>query len=137
MANTAPRFLLSTIVILLKSMKEKLQKEISAILTELGVQNPKAVLDYPVHFEMGDLSTNVVMAYAKELKVKPLDLANKIVTHLEVELPSGVKAEVAPPGFINFFFSPEYFVPKTFEKLGTFKGQKTIQYKGYFILINT
>ena len=88
-------------------MKDVLEKKIKNILLNLGIKNPKVILDYPAHFEMGDLTTNVAMAYAKELSKEPLDLAKEIVSHLEAELPS-LRIEAVPPGFINFFFDKEY-----------------------------
>src|SRR3989344_2954790 len=104
-------------------MKDVLEKKIKNILLNLGIKNPKVILDYPAHFEMGDLTTNVAMAYAKELSKEPLDLAKEIVSHLEAELPS-LRIEAVPPGFINFFFDKEYFEPKPLEKINILKGQK-------------
>jgi len=47
------------------------------------------------------------MALAKHAGKKPLDIANTIIEHLpETEFIS--KVEVAPPGFINVFFSEDY-----------------------------
>ncbi len=91
-------------------MKEILEKEIKSVLEKLGVNKPKVNFDYPAHIEMGDCSSNVAMVYAKELGKKPMNLAKEIASpFLEVELPS-VRVEVAPPGFINFFFDANYFV---------------------------
>jgi arginyl-tRNA synthetase len=91
-------------------LKENLIQKIKEILVELGVKEPKIILDYPTYFELGDFTTNVAMVHAKELGIKPIDLANKIKTHLEAKLPSGVaKINVLMPGFINFFISPKYF----------------------------
>ncbi|OHA93434.1 MAG: arginine--tRNA ligase [Candidatus Zambryskibacteria bacterium RIFCSPHIGHO2_02_39_10] len=104
-------------------MKDVLEKKIKNILLNLGIKNPKVILDYPAHFEMGDLTTNVAMAYAKELSKEPLDLAKEIVSHLEAELPS-LRIEAVPPGFINFFFDKEYFEPKPLEKINILKDQK-------------
>lgn len=104
-------------------MKENLKKEIKNILNDLGVKNPKVALDYPARIEMGDFTSNVAMVYAKELGKNPLDLAEEIKSKISV---GGVKVEVVKPGFINFFFPPEYFA----EKLGVkfvgniFSGQK-------------
>mgnify|MGYP003395398137 CR=1 FL=1 len=89
-------------------MKGILEKEISIILENLGVENPQVNFDNPAHIEMGDCSTNVAMFYAKELGKQPIDLAEKIKSHLEARLPS-VKIGVVKPGFINFFFDAEHF----------------------------
>ncbi|MEQ1500534.1 MAG: arginine--tRNA ligase, partial [Parcubacteria group bacterium] len=107
-------------------MKENLKKEIENILKNLGVQNPKVNLTVTENTKFGDYSSNVAMAYAKELGKNPFDLAEEIKTKISM---AGVKVEVVKPGFINFFFSPEYFAEKLKEteiKSGVFKGQKII-----------
>ncbi len=88
-------------------MKEGLQNEINAILKDFGVQNPKAILTPAVYLDKGDYSTNAAMAYAKELGKNPMELAEEIKSKLDAKNFS--KVEVAAPGFINFFFTPEYF----------------------------
>lgn len=108
-------------------MKEELVKKIGEIVLELGVKEPKVVLDYPTYSELGDFTTNIAMVYAKELSKKPIDLANEIKEKLEsVGLDSISKIEVINPGFINFFISPKYFAEaigqKTYGSL--FSGQK-------------
>ena len=109
-------------------MKNKLEEEIKSVLKKMGIENPRVNLDYPVHIEKGDYSTNVAMAYAKELHKKPMDLAEEIKTHLEASLPSGVvRVEVVAPGFINFFFDSDYFaknISRPIEKI--LKGQKVV-----------
>src|SRR5258708_156464 len=88
-------------------MKDILEKEIKDILADLGIENPKVNFDIPTHMDMGDYSSNVAMAYAKQLAKKPLELAEEIKSKLKVEHVS--KIDVAAPGFINFFFDKEYF----------------------------
>ncbi len=107
-------------------MQEKIKKEIEKILEELGVKNPKVVVSNPTHIEMGDYSTNVAMTYAKELRMKPFELAEKITLRLtQGDLQKQIKnIAVASPGYINFFFAPEFFVPKPFEKLSEYEGKK-------------
>jgi len=53
----------------------------------------------------GDFATNIAMILAKPLSLKPRELAEKIVAHL----PSSShikKIDIAGPGFINFFLTP-------------------------------
>ena len=115
-------------------MKEKLKKEIETVLVDFGVENPQVNFDYP-RMDFGDLSTNVAMAYAKELGKKPLDLAEEIKSHLATRSPSEIsRIEVVAPGFINFFFEAEYFTDnvkkvlsdKDFGKNKSLDGQKII-----------
>lgn len=115
-----------------KHMKEEIVKKIEEFLKEKGVENPKVNLTPSVYFDKGDYSTNVAMVHAKELGMKPFDLAEEIKNKINNDV---VKVEVAQPGFINFFFDKKYFgenVKKIIEKGGEFgkneilKGQKTI-----------
>ncbi len=112
-------------------MKETLEKEIKSILESFGVKDPKVSFDYPARMDFGDLSTNVAMAYAKELGKNPHDLAEEIKEHLVTALPS-MKVEVVS-GFINFFFDTNYFsqivskaLSDKYGKNENLKGQKTI-----------
>ena len=91
-------------------MKEQIKKQISEILKEMQIKDPKVVLDSPVYFEMGDYSTNVAMLYSKELGMKSIDLAEEIKKELESkQIPHILQIKVAPPGFLNFFFDSEFF----------------------------
>ncbi len=110
-------------------MKEDLIKKIENVLKDFGIENPKVVLDYPIHIEMGDFTSNVAMVYAKELKKNPFDFAEEIKSKISLD---GITVEVAKPGFLNFFFSPTYFANKL-EKIKNgntdsliFSGQKII-----------
>ena len=91
-------------------MKEQLKKQISEILKEMQIEEPKVVLDSPVYFEMGDYSTNAAMLYSNELGMKSIDLAEEIKKELESkQIPHVLQIKVAPPGFVNFFFDSEFF----------------------------
>lgn len=91
-------------------MKNELIKKIENVLKEIGVKNSKVNLDYPVHMEMGDFTTSVAMAYAKQLGKKPLELAEEIKKKLEGRnVAHLIKIDTVAPGFINFFFEEKYF----------------------------
>ncbi|KAB2909406.1 MAG: arginine--tRNA ligase [Ignavibacteriales bacterium] len=64
--------------------------------------------DIPKIESHGDYSTNIAMLLAKKLKKNPRDLAHEIIYSLEHDLAVISKVEVAGPGFINFFFNPDY-----------------------------
>lgn len=51
----------------------------------------------------GDFASNIAMIASKAAHMKPRDLAEKILTHLP-NVADISKAEIAGPGFINFFF---------------------------------
>ena len=110
-------------------MKEVLKKEIDSILQGLGVENPKVNFDVPTHTKLGDYSTNVAMAHAKELGKKPLDLAMEIKEALVSKSINHIsRIDVIAPGFINFFFDEHYFNKSVFSgeigKGNVFSGQK-------------
>lgn len=111
-------------------MKEVLKKEIEGILKGFGIENPKVNFDVPTHTKLGDSTTNVAMAYAKELQKKPLDLALEIKEALIAKSIDHIsRIDVIAPGFINFFFDEHYFnksVFRRFEKGNVFTGQKVI-----------
>ncbi|MFA5888930.1 MAG: arginine--tRNA ligase [Candidatus Paceibacterota bacterium] len=91
-------------------MKEILEEELKTILRNIGIQNPTITFDVPIHVELGDYSTNVAMAYAKQLGTKPVDLAEEIKKKLtEKSIENIFKINVIAPGFLNFFFNENYF----------------------------
>jgi arginyl-tRNA synthetase len=71
----------------------------------LGAPAAEVVLERPRDPAHGDLATNLALALAQSLKVKPREVAERLVQALE--LPRGVvnKVEIAGPGFINFFLA--------------------------------
>ncbi len=67
--------------------------------------------------KFGHYQCNAAMALARTLRRKPLDIANDIVRHTEIEdlcLPP----EVVPPGFINLRLKPEFITQAVAERLG-------------------
>jgi len=106
---------------------EELKKQVNWALTNLGITNPEAAFEHPADLAHGDYSTNVAFRYAKELKMKPKELADKIIEKLgSVEVRECVeKTEVAGAGFVNFYLSKSFFVEsvkKILEKKDQFGG---------------
>jgi len=70
--------------------------------------------DLTLHFEIppnadfGDLSCNAALLLSKKLKRNPRALAEEILSNLEIDKSIIFKAEIAGPGFINFFYTPAY-----------------------------
>jgi arginyl-tRNA synthetase len=56
----------------------------------------------------GDFACNIAMILAKSQKLKPIDLANKIVAAMPVSTYL-LKVEIAGPGFINLFLAPQAY----------------------------
>jgi arginyl-tRNA synthetase len=63
-------------------------------------------LDIPRNSGHGDYATNFAFALAKRLKQNPRQVASQIVANLDDSDGLLDKAEIAGPGFVNFFISP-------------------------------
>ena len=57
----------------------------------------------------GDLSANAAMVSARAFRLPPRKIAEIIEKHLVLEGTFFEKAEVAGPGFLNFFLSPKWY----------------------------
>ena len=64
--------------------------------------------EIPSNSEFGDLSCNAALLLSKKLKRNPRTLAEEILNKLEIDTSIISKAEIAGPGFINFFYTPSY-----------------------------
>jgi len=64
--------------------------------------------DIPKIETHGDLSCNAAMLLTKTLKKNPRQIAEEIISNLNIDEKIIEKAEIAGPGFINFFFSANY-----------------------------
>jgi arginyl-tRNA synthetase len=69
---------------------------------------PKIILLIPKNKSHGDLSTNIAMQLTRELKSKPLDIANLIVSNLDIQGTIVDKVKIAGPGFINFWLNENW-----------------------------
>jgi arginyl-tRNA synthetase len=69
---------------------------------------PHVELNTPPKPEMGDFSANLAMVIASQAKLKPRDVAQAIVEHLDLSSAGCAKTEIAGPGFINLFLSSEW-----------------------------
>ncbi|PLN23737.1 arginine--tRNA ligase, partial [Klebsiella pneumoniae] len=77
--------------------------------------------------QFGDYQANGVMAVAKKLGMAPRQLAEQVLSHLDL---NGIanKVEIAGPGFINIFLDPAFLADNVnralqSERLGVTKPQ--------------
>ena len=70
---------------------------------------PAYAIEVPADRTHGDLASNVAMVSAKAFRSAPRKIADAIVAHLALDNTYFEKAEVAGPGFLNFFLSPAYY----------------------------
>jgi len=115
-----------------KAMIRDIVKEaVAEALSRLGVSKGDFVVEHPDELSHGDYSTNAALVFSKDLKMKPRELAEKIVVELQKNKPDEVeKIDIAGPGFVNFHLKREFFVEhmkkilKEGEKFGSNKAGK-------------
>ena len=113
-------------------MKEYLYSAFKA--AEIKIPQLKEIsisFDVPKSIEHGDLSSNAAMLLTKILKKNPRVIAQEIIDSLNLDSFVILKTEIAGPGFINFFFTPEYtskIIKEILDKKENFG--KSAKYKG-------
>jgi arginyl-tRNA synthetase len=91
-------------------MKDILLEAINKVISEMGLEAPSVLIDYPGDMSHGDLYTNVAMMLAKKAGKNPLDLAGEIAENLKrLSIKNVTKIEAVKPGFINFSIDESYF----------------------------
>lgn len=99
-----------------KTVEEYLQKAVSGLARDdspsgeafyAHAQNIEVSI--PEHAQFGHFSTNVALRLAKVRGKNPMDVAQEIVEQLRQTAPEELfaKVEVAKPGFVNIWLSPE------------------------------
>jgi arginyl-tRNA synthetase len=74
-----------------------------------GLDQSRIVVEPPKDASHGDLATNAAMVLAKDAKLKPRDLAEKLAAKLKTA-PHVAKVEVAGPGFINLVLDNAFWI---------------------------
>ncbi len=92
-------------------MEKEIRNLIKDALANLNIEVSDIVVEHPADLKMGDYSTNVAMAVAKNIGENPKVLAEKIVAEINrLNTDKNIeKVEVAGVGFINFYLSREFF----------------------------
>lgn len=70
---------------------------------------PDFIIEKPSNSANGDFSANVAMASARAFKKAPRMIAESIVKNLDLSDTLFERAEIAGPGFLNFFLSQQYY----------------------------
>ena len=70
---------------------------------------PAYVIEVPGDRSHGDMAVNVAMVSAKTFRSAPRKIAETLLSHMKLDGTYYEKAEVAGPGFLNFFLSPAYY----------------------------
>lgn len=90
-------------------MKKYLTTEINSALKNIGIESAVLQFDKPKDEKFGDLSANIAMMLAKELKLPPRKIAQDILDNLQIDPAKISKVEIAGAGFLNFFISDNYY----------------------------
>tara|TARA_B110000046_G_scaffold23628_1_gene22588 strand:+ start:1736 stop:3370 length:1635 start_codon:yes stop_codon:yes gene_type:complete len=91
-------------------LKLLLRENISLILSNLLYPEKEFSLMPPKKLTFGDLSSNLPLVIAKELKKKPMDIGEEILEAFNSKLPNYIsKVTVTQPGFLNFEIKKSYF----------------------------
>ena len=100
-------------------MKSYLENLFTSTSTKLEfLANLDIQFNVPQDTTHGDYSTNVAMLLTKALKRNPREIAKTIIENLELDNSIISKVEIAGPGFINFYFTPN-FVNKLIKKINS------------------
>ncbi len=90
-------------------MKNYLYKLFNSASEKLDyLKDVNIIFDVPKTESHGDLSCNAAMLLTKKLKKNPRQIAEEIITNLNIDTKIIYKTEIAGPGFINFFFTPSF-----------------------------
>ena len=93
-------------------LKDKINDAISKAMSENLLPSGEVVnfvVEVPADKSHGNFSTNVAMVCAKNFRMAPIKIAHIIAEHIDLTDTLVAKAEVAAPGFINFFLSEKFF----------------------------
>lgn len=91
--------------ILAAAIKAAAEKAMAAGVLKTGVL-PEVLLEVPPQKEFGDFASNFAMKSARNLKMNPRLIAQAVIAHLDC--PYVEKAEIAGPGFINFYLREDW-----------------------------
>ena len=89
-------------------IKQTIKEEIKNTLIKAGYELPvgfEVGLENTKDVSHGDFASNVAMQFARVAKKNPRAIAVDIVDNLDLEAASIEKADIAGPGFINFFIN--------------------------------
>ncbi len=131
-------------------IREKIEKLIEKSIKELQKKKifpvfalPDIKIDHPEDRRYGDYSTNVSMAFSKQINKNSLEIAENLKSEI-LNLKSRLfdRVEIAKPGFINFFLKKEYLqkevkrILEEGEKFGQLKIGKNKKIQVEFISAN-
>ncbi len=94
------------------NIRTLLEKKISEALAAAGAENAPAIIKPSTRPDFGDYQANGVMGAAKKLGMKPIELAEKALQHLDM-IGIASKVEIAGPGFLNIYLTEDFLAEHT------------------------
>jgi arginyl-tRNA synthetase len=115
----------------MQELQEIIKKSVKELF-DIGV--PTFTVDFPTDLQFGDLTTNVAMTIAKNLKKNPAEIASTLAGHIKVHAPKSFTDQfhtvTSVGGFINFTFTKdtlwEQLLRKQFTQIPAVSEQKRI-----------
>lgn len=97
---------------------------------------PAFSIEIPADPKNGDFASNVAMVSAKAFRMAPRKIAEAVAAELVLDGTWFCRGEIAGPGFLNFFFSPDWYgqVLRSIEERGEAYG-RTDSGKGKRVLV--
>ncbi len=86
-------------------MSAPIRAELERVASGFGADGLEVVLERPRDTGHGDLATNLAMLLARRERIKPRDMADKVVSALRLPASLVARTEIAGPGFINFWLA--------------------------------
>ncbi len=90
------------------AVKNAMQKAMDAGVL-MNAEIPNFTVERPADRTHGDFATNAAMVSARAFRTAPQKIAAAILDNLDLEGTYFTKAEVAGPGFMNFFLSSKFY----------------------------
>lgn len=90
-------------------MHRFIESALKQAVKEIGIEEPIITIERPKMAGHGHLSTNIAMTLAKQLKKKPQDIAQDIISHLTIDSQIIERVEIAGAGFINIHLQAHAF----------------------------
>ncbi|SUZ81642.1 uncharacterized protein METZ01_LOCUS34496 [marine metagenome] len=110
----------------MKTLKKQLTDGIQKALESLSYPGKDFSLAPPNNPDFGNISSNIALLLANDLKTSPLEIANAIANELQLAVLDHIESiTVTPPGFINFFIRNSFFQSsvKSIRKAGNSYGR--------------
>ena len=97
--------------LLVQKAKEQIKNELLKSAEKAFSVNtlPEFSVETPANREHGDFAVNAAMVWARELRMAPRTIAEKLIENCDFSGSYIGKCEIAGPGFINFFLSDGFY----------------------------